>query len=135
MSSRDHSETCEVRGESYGGMNSDTEEHTCSDMVNVEESPGVYVYRKRRWGECFCHAYDDSECACGGLWERRETDRPFASISTCLRDAGALCAAFDAGHVDGYHEANRERGIPQDPRYPNMRDWRPGCGKPWRGGG
>lgn len=96
----------------------ETDEH---DMVNVEESPGVYVHRKRQWGECFCHAYDDSECACGGLWEQRETERQaaearaaFSNLASNLAVAAFGCLAFYYGSIlDG----SRER-------------WRPGCGHP-----
>lgn len=126
--SRDHSVMCETCGESYGGMNADTEEHACSDMVNVEESPGVYVHRKRQWGECFCHAYDDSECACGGLWEQRETLRQrdevrqrLSTLAANLAATAGLCAAFAQGE---YFERDHWNG-----RWPE-RSWRPGCGHP-----
>lgn len=71
-----------------------------------------------------------SEPECSFLCQLCALDHQLASLATLwtnLAAAGALCESFTRGHVDGYHEANRERGIPQNPRYPDLRDWRPGC--------
>lgn len=126
MGERDHSIECDVCGKSYGGFDGPDE---CPDMVYVETSPGEYERRHRRFGECFCYAREDGECACGGLWEQRQAERAEAAVELAYRTlaanlatAAALCLAWAFCH---YHDSVRCICS----RRPEAGDWRPGCGR------
>lgn len=61
------------------------------------------------------------------LWHafhvRRHAVHALNNLGRCLREAGALCAAFDSGWGQGVDYVTGRR-------YMTPRDWQPGCGRP-----
>lgn len=57
------------------------------------------------------------------------------NLARCLRDVGALCAAFDLGHGHGF--ASCPCDGPRDDKFYEYADsqWRPGCHRPAPRGG
>lgn len=97
-------------------------------MTSDQGAPRLYPC------ECGCEVmfFADAESVLG----RREVDPERLSyLAHCLRDAGALCAAWSKGYTygyeccpcDGYYSAEDYEQIDAD-------YWHPGCGRPVRGG-
>lgn len=115
---RDHSETCETCGHQRGGL--DNLECLCDVDLPYEHAAAL----QRQIFPCaLCGGRVKPWLQPPGLrWHfncEHELATSLSNLARCLRDAGALCAAWEVGRAYGYPD---EIGW----------DWRPGCGREWK---